>query len=113
LLSRDLYIETFLRNLKSQKERQVKKMTRHAGKSNGSPNGNPNQNSNGKTMHHVEIGIKKPSKSQVLAARKMTLKDRFLNAIFGDGHKMVVLVPGESVGTISITEMEVHELHQE
>ena len=96
-------------------------MTRQAGKSNGSPNGNlnqnsnasPNQKSNGKTMHHVEIGIKKPSKSQVLAARKMTLKDRFLNAIFGDGHKMVVLVPGESVGTISITEMEVHELHQE
>ena len=80
-------------------------MTRHAGKS--------NQNPKGKTMHHVEIGIKKPSKSQVLAARKMTLKDRFLNAIFGDGHKMVVLVPGESVGTISITEMEVHELHQE
>ena len=109
MLSRDLYIETFLRNLKSQKERQVKKMARQSGKSNGSPNGK----SNGKTIHHVEIGIKKPSKSQVLAARKMTLKDRFLNAIFGDGHKMVVLVPGESVGTISITEMEVHELHQE
>lgn len=66
-----------------------------------------------KTMHHVDIGIKKPSENQVLTARKTTLKDRFLNAIFGDGHKMVVLVPGERVGTISITEMEVHELHQE
>jgi hypothetical protein len=62
-----------------------------------------------KTMHHVEIGIKKPSPNQVLAARKVTLRDRLLNAIFGDGHKMVVLVPGESVGTISITEMEVQE----
>jgi len=62
-----------------------------------------------KTMHHVEIGIKKPNPNQVLAARKVTLRDRLLNAIFGDGHKMVVLVPGETVGTISITEMEVHE----
>lgn len=62
-----------------------------------------------KTMHHVEIGIKKPSPNQVLAARKVTLRDRLLNAIFGDGHKMVVLVPGDSVGTISITEMEVQE----
>jgi len=65
-----------------------------------------------KTMHHVEIGIKKPSPNQVLAARKMTIRDRLLNAIFGDGHKMVVLVPGESVGTISITEMEVQEMDQ-
>jgi len=65
-----------------------------------------------KTMHHVEIGIKKPNPNQVLAARKMTIRDRLLNAIFGDGHKMVVLVPGESVGTISITEMEVQEMDQ-
>jgi len=63
-----------------------------------------------KTRHHVEIGIKKTSPNQVLAARKVTLRDRLLNAIFGDGHKMVVLVPGESVSTISITEMEVTEL---
>lgn len=63
-----------------------------------------------KTMHHVEIGIKKPSPNQVVAAKKMTIRDRFLNAIFGAGHKMIVLVPGESVGTISVTEMEVHEL---
>lgn len=62
-----------------------------------------------KTMHHVEIGIKKPSPNQVLAARKVTLRDRLLNAIFGAGHKIVVLVPGENVGTISITEMEVQE----
>lgn len=63
-----------------------------------------------KTMHHVEIGIKKPSPNQVVAAKKRTIRDRFLNAIFGAGHKMIVLVPGESVGTISVTEMEVHEL---
>ena len=65
-----------------------------------------------KTMHHVKIGIKKPSPIQVLAARKVTLRDRLLNAIFGDGHKMVVLVPGDSVGTISITEMEVQETNE-
>ncbi len=61
-------------------------------------------------MHHLEIDIKKPSSTQVLAAKKVTLKNRLLNAIFGDGHKMVVLVPGESVGAISITEMEVNEM---
>jgi hypothetical protein len=63
-----------------------------------------------KTKHHMEIGIKKSDPSQVLAARKVRLRDRFLNAIFGRGHNLVVLVPGESVNTISITEMEVHEL---
>ncbi|NTW70646.1 MAG: hypothetical protein HGA49_00170 [Eubacteriaceae bacterium] len=65
--------------------------------------------SNPKTRH-LEISIKKPGTNNILAVRKMTLRDRILNAIFGDGHKMVVLVPGESVGTISITEMEVHEM---
>jgi hypothetical protein len=64
------------------------------------------------TRLHLEIGIKKPNSSQVLAARKVKLRDRFLNAIFGKGHSMVVLVPGESIGTISITEMEVHELEE-
>jgi hypothetical protein len=68
---------------------------------------------NGKTLHHVEIGMKKPEKKQVLTAKKMTLRNKLLSAIFGKGHRMVVLVPGESVGTISITEMEVHELEQE
>lgn len=63
-----------------------------------------------KTRHHLEISMKKPGANNILAVRKMTLKDRILNAIFGDGHKMVVLVPGESVRTISITEMEVHEM---
>lgn len=65
---------------------------------------------NPKIMHRVEIGIKQTSSNQVLAAKKITLRDRLLNAIFGAGHKMVVLVPGESVGNISITEMEVHEV---
>lgn len=63
-----------------------------------------------KTMHQVEIGIKKPNPNQVIAAKKMTLRDRLINTIFGAGHKMVVLVPGESVGAISITEMEVYEV---
>ncbi|MFA9423464.1 MAG: hypothetical protein ACERLG_07785 [Sedimentibacter sp.] len=66
-----------------------------------------------KTMHHVEIGIKKPGPNQVLAAKKITLRDKFLNAIFGAGHKMVVIIPGESVGNISVTEMEVHESDSE
>ncbi|WP_350342372.1 hypothetical protein PRVXT_001602 [Proteinivorax tanatarense] len=66
-----------------------------------------------KVKHHVEIGVKKPKANQVLATKKMTLRDRFLNAIFGAGHQMVVLVPGESVGTISVTEMEVHEIENE
>jgi hypothetical protein len=60
----------------------------------------------------MEIGIKKPDPNQVLAARKVRLRDRFLNAIFGKGHNLVVLVPGESVGTISISEMKVHELDE-
>ena len=70
----------------------------------------PGQKTVSKPQHHMEIGIKKPDSSQVLAARKITLRDRFLNAIFGDGHKMVIMVPGESVGTISITEMDEQEM---
>ena len=59
-----------------------------------------------KTMHNLEISIKKPDSKQLLSAKKLTLRDRFLNTIFGNGHSMVVLLPGESVGTISITEID-------
>jgi len=58
-------------------------------------------------MHQVEIGISKPGLKQVLAVKKMTLRERCLNVIFGSGRRMVVLVPGESVDTISIKETEV------
>ena len=59
-----------------------------------------------KPLLHLEIGIKKPDSNQLLSAKKLTLRDRVLNAIFGSGLSMVVLVPGESVGTISITEID-------
>ena len=59
-----------------------------------------------KINHHVDIGIKSPNSNQILAAKKMTIRDRFLNVIFGKGHQMVILVPGEKVGTISITKIE-------
>lgn len=65
---------------------------------------------NSRIKHNVEIGIKKPDSNQVLAIKKITLRDKFINAIFGAGHHTVVLVPGDSIGTISITEMEVHEI---
>lgn len=58
-----------------------------------------------KFMHHLEIGIKRPDSKQLLSAKKLTLRDRLLNTIFGKGHRMVVLLPGESIGTISITEI--------
>jgi hypothetical protein len=55
---------------------------------------------------HLEISIMKPESNQLLSAKKLTLRDRFLNTIFGNGRSLVVLIPGESVGTISITEID-------
>jgi hypothetical protein len=55
---------------------------------------------------HLKISIQKPEFHQLLSAKKLTLRDRFLNAIFCCGRSLVVLVPGESVGTISITEID-------
>lgn len=66
-----------------------------------------------KTMHHLEIGIKRPDSKQLLSAKKLTLRDRLLNTIFGKGHSMVVLVPGDSVGTISITEIDNSKSNEE
>lgn len=65
------------------------------------------------TKHQIDIGLKQPGMTPILATRKMTINDRLLKAIFGAGHKMVVLIPGESVGAITITEMKDHEIDQE
>lgn len=60
---------------------------------------------------HMEIGLKTPkaNSNQMLMSKRITLRDRIINALFGAGHKVVILVPGDSIDTISITENEIHE----
>ena len=46
---------------------------------------------------------KKPRSDGVVNCRSVTLRDRLLTRLFGAKHKVLVLIPGDDVSTVSIT----------
>lgn len=60
--------------------------------------------------HKVEIRVnKKGDQRSVLTGGEITLRDKALSALFRKGHKMLVLVPADSVQSVAIREIEVLE----
>lgn len=58
--------------------------------------------------HEVEINVnKKGRQTEVLKSGEMTLRDRVISALFGRGHKMLVLIPADSVHSVAIKEVDV------
>lgn len=58
--------------------------------------------------HQVEINVRKPTgeKVNVLKGGDFRLKDRIINALLGKGQRMLVLVPSDSVQSVSIREVD-------
>lgn len=55
----------------------------------------------------LKISVSKtPRTDGTLACRKVTLREKLLARFLGPPRKMMVLVPGDGVDTISITEIE-------
>lgn len=64
--------------------------------------------------HNLTISVSKKLKNDGLfSLRRVTVRERFLRFLFGDKLKLTVIVPGDSVDTVAIKEIqeggEVHD----
>ena len=56
--------------------------------------------------HALQISVsKKPVNSGIAAVRQVSVRDRMLRFLFGDKAKLTVIVPGDSVEELAITEI--------
>jgi len=56
--------------------------------------------------HNLKISVsKKPMTGGVVACRSISLRDKLLTFLFGQKNKVMILVPGDSVEMVSITEI--------
>lgn len=56
--------------------------------------------------HNLKISVsKKPMTGGVVACRSISLRDKLLTFLFGQKNRVMILVPGDSVETVSITEI--------
>ena len=56
--------------------------------------------------HNLKISVsKKPSEGGVVRCRRVTMRERLLRHFFGEKRRVMVIVPGDSVKCVSITEL--------
>lgn len=56
--------------------------------------------------HALQISVsKKPVNSGIAAVRQVAVRERMLRFLFGDKAKLTVIVPGDSVEELAITEI--------
>ena len=56
--------------------------------------------------HALQISVsKKPVNSGIAAVRQVSVRERMLRFLFGDKAKLTVIVPGDSVEELALTEI--------
>ena len=56
--------------------------------------------------HNLEISVsKKPTEGGVVRCRRVSMRERLLRHFFGAQRRVMVIVPGDSVECVSITEL--------
>ncbi len=56
--------------------------------------------------HNLNISVsKKPPADGIVQCRNVSLREKLLTRLFGRKEKVMILVPGSSVETVSITEV--------
>ena len=59
--------------------------------------------------HTLQISVsKKPKNDGIAAVRKVSLREKFLQFLFGDKTRLTVIVPGDTV-----QELEIREIRKE
>ena len=57
-------------------------------------------------MHNLKISVSKaPRTDGMLACRRITLREKLLTRLLGPPRRRLVLVPGDGVDAISVTEV--------
>lgn len=56
--------------------------------------------------HFLQISVtKEPKNDGIAAVRKVSVREKLLRFLFGDKAKLTVIVPGDSVQELAITEV--------
>ena len=56
--------------------------------------------------HHLKISVsKKPKSGGIITCRNVSVRERVLRFLLGDTNKVTILIPGDSVETLSIKEL--------
>jgi len=56
--------------------------------------------------HNLRISVsKKPKDGGVVRCQRLTMRERLLRHLFGEKHRVMVIVPGDTVECVSITEL--------
>ena len=56
--------------------------------------------------HNLKISVsKKPTEGDVVRGRRISMREQLLQHIFGEHRLVMVIVPGDSVECVSITEL--------
>ena len=57
--------------------------------------------------HSITVHVsKKPMCGGVVACRTVTMRERLMRLFFGNPHKVTILVPGDSVESLAIREID-------
>ena len=63
-----------------------------------------------KVKHILRISVSdRPEMSGIITCRNITIRDRLLRFLIGDRRRVTVIIPGDSVGEISICKSEGEE----
>ncbi len=56
--------------------------------------------------HNLSIRVSnRNSSGKIVACRNVSLREKFMRLLFGDLHKVAILLPGDSVEEVAITEL--------
>lgn len=64
--------------------------------------------------HNLKISVsKKPQTGGIVSCRNVTIRERFLRFLLGDKQKLTILVPGDTVQELAISEIKEGEISHE
>ena len=64
--------------------------------------------------HNLKISVsKKPKNGGIVSYRNITIRERLLSFLFGEKHKLTILVPGDTVQELAISEAKEGGLENE
>lgn len=64
--------------------------------------------------HHLKISVSKhPQTGGIVRLKNVSLRERFLSLLLGEKQKLMILIPGDSVDSLSINETEEAEYGQD
>ncbi len=57
--------------------------------------------------HNLKISVsKRPQSGGIVRCKNITLRERILRLLLGEKQKLMILIPGDSVDSLSINEIE-------